>query len=45
MDPAFFARGVTHDATPAGGAPQPCATNVRAGWKLLQTLGDSNEGE
>jgi hypothetical protein len=45
MDPAFFAHGVTHDATPAGGAPRGCANNVRAAWKLLQTLADSNDGE
>ncbi|KAJ9521980.1 hypothetical protein QJQ45_024858 [Haematococcus lacustris] len=43
-DSLSFSKGVTHDASSSGGAPRACAGNVRAGWKLLDSLGATQEG-
>lgn len=45
MDAGFFAKGVTYDASPAGGSESGCVPNVKAGWKLLDSLKETKEGE
>ncbi|KAL3139915.1 hypothetical protein ABBQ38_004205 [Trebouxia sp. C0009 RCD-2024] len=44
VDPGAFAKIVTRDATPAGGAPQACAGNLRKAWQQLNDWGDSEKG-
>ena len=48
QDPPFdsgsFAKGVTYDASSAGGAAASCKDNVRAGWALLEELGKTETG-
>lgn len=42
MDPGAFAKGVTWDATSAGGSPPACASNVRAAWGEMLRRGSSD---
>ena len=35
VDPGAFAKGVTWDATTAGGSPSSCAPNVRLAWREM----------
>jgi len=44
VDGGYFAKGVTYDASEAGGAAKPCTDNVRAFWKLLKQLGADDQG-
>lgn len=43
-DDKSFARIVTQDASPEGGAPAACAPNMRRGWKTLFSKGADAAG-
>ena len=44
VDAAFFSKGVTHDASPSGGAVSGCTQAVRSGWQAIEALAASSEG-
>lgn len=44
MDASYFAKGVTYDASPAGGSVPGCSQAVRNGWQAIEALAASPEG-
>lgn len=45
VDPGFFAKIVTFDATPAAGSSDACAPNIRKAWSTIMELANDAEGE
>jgi lysosomal Pro-X carboxypeptidase len=44
VDASFFSRGVTYDASPAGGSVSGCSQAVRSGWQAIEALSASPDG-
>lgn len=44
VDPNFFAKAVTADASVAGGCSDSCKERIQAAWRSIQALGDSEQG-